>query len=804
MGEWEPLLDDADPLADWHKGSMKIRLKGERLEGGFALVRMHGGKYGDNDEKRSWLLIKERDEYASEQSVAEEFTSSVTTGRSMEEIAEGSAAKGSKNRGTAGGLRVWSGTKDAKEQAAPADPSTVDGAKKSAFPASIKPQLATLVQSAPDAKNWVHEIKFDGYRFLAFLKHGKVTMMTRNGKDWTEKFQQIAEEIARLPVESAVIDGELVALDEKGVSRFQLLQNSLDGTANPALAFYAFDLVYLNGYSLKKATLQDRKELLRQVMAAFGQSDIIRFSEHFTEPGDDVWQQACRMGLEGIISKDLLASYEEKRSKSWVKVKCSARQEFVIGGYTDPSGARQGFGALLVGYHNGAGELIYAGKVGTGFSDAGLRDLTRQMEALSRKTSPFKNPPREGWARRVHWIEPELVGEIAYTEMTDEGMLRHPSFQGLREDKKAKDVVMEEPKSTASTVKAAGAEIKREKAAAAADKAKAVKSGGKGETAKKKPSAKTATPSSKTKSPAKNSAQSSSSEYALSNPDKVLFPDEGYTKRDLADYYSAVEDRAFPWLVNRPITLVRCPAGRTKPCFYQRHNKTWEMPGIKPVDIDVKGGTETYIYMAEPEGLHTLVQQSTLEIHGWQCRADDVDHPDRMIFDIDPSPEVEWAQVVAAAKTVKALLEKCGFVTFPMTTGGKGLHVVAPLKPRAGWDEVITFAEAIARFLETSEPDRFTANLSKKRRVGRVFVDYLRNHKTASAILPYSSRARAGATVATPVTWRDVTAKLDPSKFTIKTVPGRIARQKNDPWQDYESSRRELVLEEVIKHLQSR
>jgi bifunctional non-homologous end joining protein LigD len=290
--------------------------------------------------------------------------------------------------------------------------------------------------------------------------------------------------------------------------------------------------------------------------------------------------------------------------------------------------------------------------------------------------------------------------------------------------------------------------------------------------------------------------------YSISSPEKVLFPDEGYTKQDLADYYAAVEERMFAWCANRPLTLVRCPAGRTKPCFYQRHNKVGEMPGIEPVVVEIKGGDETYIYMAEPEGLRTLVQQSTLEIHGWQCKAQDVERPDRMVFDIDPSPEVGWAEVVAAAKTVKELLEKCGFATFAMTTGGKGLHVVVPLKPAAGWDEVISFAEAIARFLESSEPERFTANLSKKKRVGRVFVDYLRNHKTASAVLPYSSRARPGATVATPVAWKEVTAKLNPSKFTIKTVPARVRRQKEDPWAEFDGARKELKLREVIAHLQ--
>lgn len=782
-GEWEPLDPESDPLADWHKGNLKIRLKGERLQGGFALFHIRGGKYGGDDNKKSWLLIKERDDHASEDSITEEHTTSVTTGRTMEEIAAGKkASKGKKSSG--GGLRVWTGTKDAQHQSEPVDPASASGARKAAFPAQVKPQLATLVQTAPRGESWVHEIKFDGYRFLAHIQKGRVSLITRNGKDWTDKFPGIEKAFEALPVESAIVDGELVALDDQGVSRFQLLQNSLDGRANPLLAFFAFDLLYLNGYSLKKASLADRKSQLRNVMQALPSGSPLRFSEHFTESGEDVWEKACQMGLEGIISKDLTVTYEEKRSKAWVKVKCSARQEFVIGGFTEPSGSRQGFGALLVGYYNDQDKLVYAGKVGTGFTDASLQEMLVLMEPLQREKSPFTNTPRGAWVRSVHWIEPELIAEVAYTEMTEEGMLRHPSFQGLREDKPAEAVIREIPQPTKAVEKAEAAE----QAKAARPKRTKTKASSKAEKSEKTTKALSPEPG---------------QPYVITSPEKVLFPEEGYTKQDLADYYRAVQERAYPWMANRPITLVRCPAGRTKPCFYQRHNKATEMPGIEPVDVNVKSGTETYIYMADPIALQTLVQQSTLEIHGWQAKVRDMEHPDRMIFDIDPSEEVGWEEVVAAAKTVKALLEKCGFVTFVMTTGGKGLHVVTPLKPKADWDEVITFADAIARFLEVTQPDKFTANLSKKKRVGRVFVDYLRNHKTASAVLPYSSRARAGATVATPVTWREVTPKLDPSKFTIKTVPGRIARQKADPWDGYEEARRELILDEVIQHLQN-
>ncbi len=816
-GEWEPLEEGENPLKQWHAGSMKFRLKGERLHGGFALVRMRGGKYGDSD--NNWLLIKERDEDADRKlDVTKKYMTSVSTGRPMEEIAEG---KKSRNKKEKGGMRVWNSNRaedvepdEVKAKDAPVpdlnlDPAGVDGAKKSRFITDLKPQLATLVKSAPETKHWVHEIKFDGYRFLVFLKKGKASLITRNGKDWTRKFPDIAEALERLPVETAILDGELVALDKQGVSRFQLLQNALKGSDSPLLAYYAFDLVYLNGYSLKSATLEDRKNLLRQLMATYHENDLVRFSEHFTQSGEKVWQNACKMGLEGIISKDLNAAYEERRSKSWVKVKCSNRQEFVIGGYTDPTGARKGLGALLVGFHED-GKFKYAGKVGTGFTDASLKEMHEKLQELEQKTNPFDNPPSGAWVRKVHWVKPVLVGEVAYTEMTDEGLLRHPSFQGLREDKKAEVVTVEQ----AADVEAVEEEITDKPKAKSKTTAKKAAAGA----AKKLSAATTKKPTKSTaskKASASNKkdrvaadaekaeAENDDETVKLTNPQRELFPGEGVTKQDLSNYYKAIEERAYHWMKDRPLTMVRCPEGRGKPCFYQRHNKTYDMPGILPVDVKIKGRTEKYIYMAEPVGLHALVQASTLEIHGWQCNVADVEKPDKMVFDVDPSEEVGWPQIVNAAKRVSELLEACGFKTFPMTTGGKGLHVVVPLKPKAGWDEVIGFAEAIARFLETTESDRYTANMSKAKRVGKVFVDYLRNNKTASAVLPYSTRARPGATVATPLAWSEVSEKLDPKKFTIHTVPKRVKAQKKDPWADFDKERRVLDYQQVIERLQN-
>ncbi len=790
QGDWEPMEKGADMLAQLTEGSMKFLLKGQRLQGAFALVLMKGGKYGDN--KKNWLLIKERDDQATEKSITDQYTTSVTTDRAMDAIAAGQKS-GAGAADKKAGVRVWTGIKKATNQASVMDPSTIDGAAKSKFPATMKPQLATLVQSAPDGGDWVHEIKFDGYRFIALIENGNVTLSTRNGKDWTSKFPDIAAELACLPIESAIVDGELVALDAEGVTRFQLLQKSIKGTANPALAFYAFDLIYLNGYMLKACTLSDRKNLLRQLMQTYTPSDAIRFSEHFKESGDDVWTNACRMGLEGIISKDLTSRYVEKRSNSWVKVKCTNRQEFVIGGYTEPGGSRQGMGALLVGFYNEAKDLIYSGKVGTGFTDASLKEIHGQLTKIEQKTSPFSNPPKGSWTRGIHWVEPKLIGEVAYTEMTSEGLLRHPSFQGLREDKKADAVTIELPKQGKEAAEKTPAKAASKTKSAAAEKTAAAKKSSPVE----KPTITLVKMPKETTSETKNTV----TPYQITSPEKILFPDEKYTKKDLADYYEAVQERAYQWQSNRPLTLVRCPAGRSKPCFYQRHIKLAEMPGIEPVNVDVKGGEEIYIFMSDPIALQTLVQQSTLEIHGWQCRADDIEHPDRMVFDVDPSPEVEWAGIIKAAKTLKSLLEKCGFETFAMTTGGKGLHVVVPLVPSADWDDVGSFAEAIARYLEATDPDNYTANMSKKKRIGKVYVDFLRNRKTASAVLPYSSRARAGATVATPIAWSEVTVKLDPTKFTIKTVPGRLAQQKSDPWKDYELARKALKLEEVLDRL---
>lgn len=758
-GEWEPL--EGNPRKQLHDGSMKISLHGERLNGGFALVQMKDRDTGEPG--RNWLLIKEKDDQASKGSITKTETTSVSTGRTMDEIARGDAGKKARPRKKAAANK----TPRAKTAKIEADETTklseVPGARKATFPKVIKPQLATLAEYVPSGEKWVHEVKYDGYRFVAFIDRGRVTLITRNGNDWTAKFPAIVKELGELPVKSAVLDGELVALGDNGKTDFQLLQNSIKGMADAELVYYLFDLLYLDGYSVKASDLLQRKALLNEMLGRASQLSLLRYSEHFAQQGEQVWSKACELGLEGIICKDTTAPYVERRSRDWLKVKCTNRQEFVIGGFSKPAGSRSGFGALLLGIRDSkSSRLKYAGKVGTGFTSASLKELHTKMKSLARDESPFVNTPRESWVKGVTWIEPRLVAEVSYVEITKEGLLRHSVFHGLREDKTQEDVILEKP----TTVKQAS-----------------------------KPAKKARVP--------KTSPKGNPEELKLSNPGRVLYPENDITKADLAKYYAAVGDRMAPWALNRPLSIVRCPDGRDKQCFFQRHSGTVKIPTLESIDVKGKDTTETYFYISGKSGLTGLVQNSVLEIHGWQCAADDMDHPDRIIFDIDPDEGVTWARVVKTAGLLRDVLKKCGFVPFVMTTGGKGLHVVVPLKPSAGWDEVVQFSRAVAAYFEAQHPDDYTATMSKAKRKGKLFIDAFRNNESSTAILPYSTRAREGATVATPVTWEELSARLNPKKFTVKTVPSRIARQKQDPWAAYSKSRKPLVIEKVLKKLQS-
>ena len=628
----------------------------------------------------------------------------------------------------------------------------IEGARKSQLPDFVAPQLATLVDRVPQGEGWLHEIKLDGYRILCRISNGRVSLITRNRQDWTERLTFLARAATELSVDNALLDGEVVALNENGTTNFQLLQNSLSTHATENLAYYVFDLIHLNGNDLMQLPLLTRKETLGEILKSKSSSSAIRYSEHWLGEGDRLYDEACRSGFEGVISKRSDQPYKPGRGRDWVKTKCVQNQEFVIGGFTDPAGSRAGLGALLVGFHDGRGRLVYAGKVGTGFSRQSLADLRSRLDSLASKATPFINPPRGAEARGVHWVKPELIAAISFAEWTGDNRLRHPSFQGLREDKPP-------------------VAITRERASGA------------------------------------NTSNSSKSNEAveiagvkLTHPDRILYPEQGITKRELALYFEQITDWILPHVADRPLTLVRCPEGHNKQCFYQRHITDSASEWIRPVPIREKGKLVNYVAINDLRGLIALVQMGVLELHTWGSTADHIDQPDRLIFDLDPGPEVSWEPLKQAAQSLRAYLSDLGLTSFVKTTGGKGLHVVVPMVPKIDWDTAKEFSKRVAESMVRQAPDRYTATMSKAKRQGKIYIDYLRNAKTATAVSAYSTRARAGAPVSVPLRWDELGADVREDYFNVRNILQRLTRLRKDPWHDYETARR-TITPSLIKKL---
>jgi bifunctional non-homologous end joining protein LigD len=606
----------------------------------------------------------------------------------------------------------------------------------------LHPQLATLSASPPTGAGYVYEMKYDGYRALARIVDGRAELRSRNGLDWTRAFPRITAALEALPVDDAVIDGEICAVDAGGRTSFQALQNVM-GTRghrkvaadDAALVYFVFDLLFLDGTDFRGRGLLERKENLKGRFQKTGKGPLL-YSDHLSGDGRVILAQACQLGLEGVVAKQIDAPYESTRTRNWLKLKCNRRQEFVIVGYVKAEGARQGFRSLLLALREKDG-LRYAGKVGTGFSDASLRDIAAEMKRHVRATSPLEHPPREP---NVVWLEPTLVCEVEYTEMTRDGSLRHPSFQGLRRDKPAR-------------------EVRREKAVPP--------------------------PASRPRRGAK--AKAPSVEVSISHPERVMDQRSGITKGDLAQYYARVADRFLPFAVDRPIALVRCPQGDSHQCFFQKH----AMAGLP---ADVKRGRaagQEMLYVQDARGLLQLVQFNVIEFHGWGARMPAMAKPDWIVFDLDPDESLKFDAVVEAAYEVRDALARIDLESFVKTTGGKGLHVVVPIRPKAGWDEVKEFSRTIAQALADQCPERYVATMSKAKRRGRIFVDYLRNGEGATAILPYSVRARPGATVAVPVAWKDL-GRVDPREFRVENAAQWLGRRRKDPWTDLLSLQQEL------------
>lgn len=757
-GSWTPLVDPRDGLK---KGNLKFSLDGEKLHGDWALVRLNDRTPGA---KHQWLLIKKQDEFErprSQYDVTTALPASVKSGRKLGEFAQARIAVKPAGKNNAKSAKATT----SKPRARRVKRAKRVTGRRSKMPDDVDVQLATLVDAPPQGQQWVHEVKFDGYRMLCFIQRGKAKLLTRNHLDWTHRYRLVADAAAELDVDAAILDGEVVALLPNGVSSFQSLQNAAQGSGSAKLAYYVFDLLFLNGKDLRQEPLKARKQMLADTLA--GASDLLMYSEHFVTDGPSFLKQCCQLGLEGIISKRLDRPYLAGRSTDWLKCKCLGREELVIGGYTLSPAMKRGIGALLVGYFE-ANDFIYSGRVGTGFNAEMSLSLRKQLSQLEQDDCPFVNVPKKERAKNVRWVRPQLVAEVEFTGWTDAAVLRHPSFQGLREDKPPaaitrpaslqEDLVMPvKARSHAVPPAATDPPMKRKSTNA--------------NPSRKKPPI--------TKIP-------ESLNVTLTNPDRILFKNMGLTKLELATYYAQVGPWMLPYVLHRPLSLVRCPEGQSKKCFYQKHASPGTPDVLGRILVQEKTEIDEYLVIENLEGLTALAQMSILEIHTWGSRKDQVEKPDYLVFDLDPDPSVPWRRVIDGAFTVRQLLTDLGLRSFVKTTGGKGLHIVMPLKPRrAAWPAAKDFARSIAEQLVADAPQYYTAKMAKSQRKGKIFVDYLRNDHGATAIAPFSTRASPGATVAVPLAWDELSPTLKSDHFNVRNVIRRLESLTEDPWADF-------------------
>jgi bifunctional non-homologous end joining protein LigD len=642
--------------------------------------------------------------------------------------------------------------------------SSLTGARRARLPSFMAPELATLVAAPPEGDEWLHEMKFDGYRVLCRIERGVARLLSRNGKDWTARLPGIARAAGRLGVRDAMLDGEAAVVLPSGVTSFNALQNALGGESADEPVYFVFDLLHLDGSDLTRTPLEERKEALRALLAATGADTTLRYSDHVTGNGATFLRHACRMALEGVVSKRRDAPYVSGRGRAWLKAKCIQEQEFVVGGFTDPEGRRSGIGALLLGVHDADGKLVYVGKVGTGFSSRAAVELRGRLDALATPASPFAT--RIPGAGRAHWVRPELVGEVEFTEWTPDGRLRHPAWKGMREDKPAREIVRERPAGAGplprprSSDHGAGARAKRSFVRARA----------------RRPTA----------------AAAEVAGVRITHPDRVLYAPQGITKLDLATFYESIADWILPHLRGRPTSLVRCPEGLSDECFYQKHVGRWAPAALRRVRIQEKKKVGEYLVVEDLPGLIGLVQIGILEIHTWNAVADRLEQPDRLVFDLDPGDDVPWRQVVAAARTLRDQLEHLGLESFLKTTGGKGLHLVVPIDAGPTWADCLAFARSVAETLARDAPDSFTVDVAKSERPGRIYLDYLRNLRGATAVAAFSTRARPGAPVSTPIAWDELGPRLRSDHFTVSNLPRRLASLRQDPWKDYARTRQAL------------
>jgi len=735
-GIWAP---QGDPVQAYKKGKLKFELEGEKLSGIWNLVRTHmEGK------QEQWFLIKSNDSRArpeSEYDIVKDQPDSVISDRTLIEKKRGGKAAAPKPVAS-----------PARKKPTPRRSTTLSGARPAPLPEMIKPELATLVDTAPEG-DWRYEIKFDGYRIMARIDNGEVRLFTRNGHDWTAKMPRQAEALAGLALESAWLDGEVIVADEEGLPDFQALQNAFESGRSDSIVFYLFDMPYLNGLDLREVPVEQRRSALATVLER-SEDQVLRFSEDFTESADAMLNSVCQMKMEGLIGKRVGSLYVSRRSNEWIKLKCSHRHEFVIVGYSEPKGSRSAFGALLLGLHDeDSGELRYAGKVGTGFNETTLRSIHAQLKKLESKKSAVVNPPTGFEAKGVHWLRPELLAEVAYAEMTREGLIRHSVFHGLRNDKPAEDIVEERARPAAEVQMS------------------------------EKPKAK--------KAASKTAVGTDTGKIRITHPERVIDASSGATKMQLAEYYVKAWRWIAPHLQDRPVALVRAPEGIAGELFFQKHGEKLAIPGITSMGKEYSG--QPVMIINNAEALIGAVQMSTIELHTWNATSNDMERPDRFILDLDPDPALPWKHMVEATQLTLTILDELGLISFLKTSGGKGIHIVVPLTPKVGWEEVKAFSQAIVKHMAKLLPERFSAVSGPKNRVGRIFIDYLRNSQGATTICAFSARTREGLPISVPIYREEVAELKGANGWNIHNFMERMADLEEDPWAEYAATRQTIT-----------
>lgn len=744
-GVWIP---QDDPSKAYEKGRLKFELQGEKLGGLWNLVRTHmPGK------QEQWFLIKHQDGAArpeSDYDVVSAEPDSVISERTI-------VARTPKTKKTAKPKPIKKPAAPVRGKSAP-----LTGAHKAKLPDQIKPELATLVEKAPDGQ-WSYEVKFDGYRIMARIDRNEVKLFTRNGHDWTHKLPEQAKALAGMGLESAWLDGEMVVADEQGVPDFQALQNAFEAGRSANILYYLFDMPYLNGVDLREVPVEERRAALATVLKA-SKDPLLRFSDAFGEDPQALLNSACQMRMEGLIGKRLGSPYVSRRSSDWIKLKCKHRQEFVIVGFTDPKGTRSAFGALLLGLHErDSGKLRYAGKVGTGFTEATLDSLHQQLKPLQTKKPSVVNPPTGVELKGVHWLKPELLAEVAFAEMTKDGSVRHAVFHGLRDDKSARDITEER----ATAVKTASAKKPATRSSAVAKPKKA--------------------------EPAPSQIGLEEGKVRITHPDRVIDASSGTTKVQLAQYYASVAEWILPQLKDRPVALVRAPDGIAGELFFQKNAERLAIPGMTTLDQKLTG--QPMMVINNAEALIGAVQMSTVEFHTWNATSDKLDKPDRFVLDLDPDPALPWKRMVEATQLTLSVLDELGLKAFLKTSGGKGIHLVVPLTRKLGWDEVKDFSHAIVSHMAKLLPERFSAVSGPKNRVGRIFIDYLRNGLGATTICAYAARTREGMPVSMPIFPEEVEALKGGNQWNIHNAHERLAQVGDGPWADMKKTRQTITAE---------